>query len=152
MLFTARQLREIMAQLGVRKLDELVGRTDLLKVRKDLTDKQAEIDLSKILLDMSGTDRALSTFQPDRQYDFQLEKVKDETVLLSDKGILRSLDKGNPSSVSVKLDNTDRTFGTLLGAEITRRHPEGLPEDTITVNATGYGGQSFGSFPLFRRA
>ena len=54
--------------------------------------------------------------------------------------------EGTEISCSVKLTNTDRTFGTLLGAEITRQHPEGLPEDTITIQCKGAGGQSFGAF------
>ncbi len=146
MRFIARQLREIMASLGVRSVDELVGRTDLLMVREDLSEQQGRIDLSGILLDMSKADREQSTFHPECRYDFHLENTKDEEILLSDKSVRKSLDKKTKSTISLQLDNTDRTFGTLLGAEITRRYPGGLPEDTITVNCTGAGGQSFGAF------
>ena len=146
MHFIARQLREIMASLGVRSVEELVGRTDLLKVREDLTKKQQRLDLSRILMDMSGTDRALSTFHPEAQFDFRLAKTKDEQLLLADKTVKNALAKGKKAKLSVRVRNTDRAFGTLLGAEITRKYPAGLPEDTITVDCTGSGGQSFGAF------
>ena len=68
----------------------------------------------------------------------------DEKVLLKKLG--EALAKGEKASVSVKVGNTDRTFGTLLGAEITRQHKHGLPQDTLTVNCKGAGGQSFGAF------
>ena len=146
MRFIARQLREIMASLGVRTVQDLVGRTDLLKIRDDLSEKEQKLDLSRILLDMSRTDRSLSTFHPQVQYDFRLEETKDEKELLSSDAVKKALKKGKKAEVSVQVRNTDRAFGTLLGAEITRKHPEGLPEDTITVNCTGSGGQSFGAF------
>ncbi len=146
MIFIARQLREIMASLGVRSVEELVGRTNLLKVKEDLTEKQKKLDLSRILLDMSGTDRSLSTFHPEHLYDFKLPETLDERILLSSKDILNSIETGEPSVVSIDVGNTNRTVGTLLGAEITRRHPEGLPDDTITVHCKGAGGQSFGAF------
>ena len=146
MIFIARQLREIMASLGVRTVEELVGRTDLLKVRDDLTRREQRIDLSRILLDMSGTDRNCSTFRPESMFDFGLQNTKDEKLLLSSRAVQRSVSRMEKSEISVRLDNTDRTFGTLLGAQITRKHPQGLPEDTITVRCSGSGGQSFGAF------
>lgn len=146
MLFVARQLREIMSRLGVRTVDGLVGRTDLLKVRDRLSEAERKMDLSRILLDMSGEERGQSTFRPERLYDFKLRDTKDESVLLASEKIVSSLETGARSEMTVRLQSTDRTFGTLLGAEITRRHPQGLPEDTITVNCTGSGGQSFGAF------
>ena len=146
MHFIARQLREIMASLGVRSIDELVGRTDLLKVREDLTDRQSRLDLSGILTDMSGVERRKAFFHAEDRHDFKLESTKDETVLLASKDIQKAIAKGEKTKVSVSVGNTDRTFGTLLGEQITRQHPEGLPEDTITVEARGSGGQSFGAF------
>ncbi len=146
MLFIARQLREYMAALGVRSLKELVGRTDLLKVKDELNDKQSHIDLSRVLLDMSDVDREAQTFNADRRYDFKLETTKDEAVLLKSKEVETSLKKGTKSNIKIELSNIDRTFGTLLGAEITRQHPEGLADDTITVECIGAGGQSFGAF------
>ncbi len=146
MLFTARQLREIMASLGIRTVDEMVGRTDLLRMKPDLTDRQKRLDLSRILFDLSGTDRRQLTFLPECRYDFKLQETKDETVLLSSPCIKRALEAGERAEISLQIRNTDRTFGTLLGAEITRKYPEGLPDDTITVHCSGAGGQSFGAF------
>ncbi|MBR2765532.1 MAG: glutamate synthase subunit alpha, partial [Blautia sp.] len=146
MLFIARQLREIMARLGVRRVDELVGRSDLLKIKDGLTDPQKRMDLGAILGGIPGVKRDEMTFRPEHRYDFRLQDTKDERILLRDHAVQGSLEKGTPSEISVSVDNRDRTFGTLLGAEITRRYPEGLPEDTITVNCQGSGGQSFGAF------
>ena len=146
MLFVARELREYMAKLGVRTVDEMVGRTDLLKKREGLTGREAKIDLSKILNPNPETDRAKCVFNPDCVYDFELEKTKDEAVLLKTKGIQNAIQKGTKKTAEIHLTNIDRTFGTLLGSEITRNHPEGLAEDTITIQCTGAGGQSFGAF------
>ena len=144
MLFVARQLRELMSRLGVRTVEELVGRTDLLKKRENLSEAERKIDLSRILLDVSGA--GSSTFRPELLYDFKLRDTKDESILLKSKAIRKALDTGEKAEVTVHLQSVDRTFGTLLGAEITRRYPEGLPEDTVTVVCTGSGGQSFGAF------
>ena len=149
MRFIARQLREIMAALGIRTVDELVGRSDLLKVRDGLSGKKRQLDLSVILPDQTPTDskeKTGRTFHPERQYDFRLQDTKDEKLLLADPGISRSLLDKSRAEVRVSVSNTDRAFGTLLGAEITRRYPGGLPDDTITVDCTGSGGQSFGAF------
>ncbi|MBQ7678781.1 MAG: glutamate synthase subunit alpha, partial [Butyrivibrio sp.] len=146
MRFIARQLREIMSQLGVRSITELVGRTDLLKTRENLSEREQKLDLSRILLDMSGTDRAKVTFHPEALYDFKLRNCKDEAELLKAKPILRAIEKGEKAEYQVHLSSTDRTFGTLLGAEITRHAPTGLADDTITIRCTGSGGQSFGAF------
>ncbi len=143
MRFIAEELREYMARLGVRTVDEMVGRTDLLRQRTDLTGAAARLDLSRILCPGCAQN---VTFSPDRAYDFELEKTKDEAVLLRDKGLLDTLAGGKKRTFRVALTNTDRTFGTLLGAEITRRHPEGMEDDTVTVACTGAGGQSFGAF------
>ncbi|MCR4814737.1 MAG: glutamate synthase large subunit [Lachnospiraceae bacterium] len=160
MKFIAEELREYMARLGVRSVDELVGRTDLLKVKEAVskttavgqTDSEnpkkafSGLDYSGILMDMSGVSREESTFRPEKAYDFKLGETKDEKLLLSRKEILASVKSGKKSELSVSVTNTDRTFGTLLGAEITRNHPEGLKEDTVCINCTGSGGQSFGAF------
>ncbi|MBR2275316.1 MAG: glutamate synthase large subunit, partial [Lachnospiraceae bacterium] len=146
MLFIARELRELMAALGVRSVSELVGRSDLLKVKEGLSEQQKKLDLSRILFTVPEEEQGNVRFQPDSVYDFKLQNTKDESILLTSKKILLSLKNKEKSEISVALKNTDRTFGTLLGAEITRRYPEGLAEDTITVNCTGSGGQSFGAF------
>jgi len=143
MKFIAEELREYMAKLGVRSIPELVGRTDLLKKKEGLKGHAASIDLSGILMN-AGTEA--STFDPEHLYDFKLEETKDEAILLKDAKILESIKKGTKSEISVNIINTDRTLGTLLGAEITRNHHEGLEEDTITVNCVGAAGQSFAAF------
>ncbi len=146
MRFIAEELREYMSRLGVRRVEELVGRTDLLKKKEHLSEREEKIDLSGILMEMPKDDKSGMTFDPKKLYDFKLEETKDESVLLASDDIKKAIKSGKKAESSVHLKSVDRTFGTLLGAEITRKHPEGLPEDTITVNCTGAGGQSFGAF------
>ena len=88
---------------------------------------------------MNEGERKNCVFDPNCAYHFQLEQTKDEAELLKNKEILESVVQGKKSSYQVKLTNTDRTFGTLLGAEVTRHHPSGLPEDTITILCQGSG-------------
>jgi len=158
MRFIARQLREYMAKLGVRTVSEMVGRTDLLK-RKDVIPSEAknpvdgstlphmnEISLDRILVDLSGFSREEQTFHAEKAYDFKLEETKDEKQLLTDKSIQAAISKGKKSHISIDVSNIDRSFGTLLGAEVTRHNPEGLPDDTIEIDCKGAGGQSFGAF------
>ncbi|MBO7402193.1 MAG: glutamate synthase subunit alpha, partial [Lachnospiraceae bacterium] len=145
MLFIARELREIMAKLGVRSINELVGRTDLLKVR-EVKGNAAKLDLSRLLPEAEGLCGSKAIFDPARSFDFRLDATPDESVLLASKTVKKSLDKKEKSHIEIDVKNTDRTFGTLLGAEITRRYPDGLEEDTITVDCKGAGGQSFGAF------
>ncbi len=144
MRFIAQELREIMARLGMRTVDELVGRSDLLRVREDLTARQKEIDLSKILNNPFAGGREKVIFDPVKAYDFQLEKTKDERVLL--KQLQGALAGGTKRSINIEVTNTDRALGTIFGSEITRHYPEGLEEDSFIVKCTGAGGQSFGAF------
>ena len=145
MRFIAQELREYMARLGVHTIDEMVGRTDLLKVKENAKSAMADkMDLSQILTNPYAGDGECVTYQPEQSYDFGLENTLDEKVLL--KELSSAVKKGTKASIDVKVGNTDRTFGTILGAEITRNHKDGLPDDTITINCTGAGGQSFGAF------
>ncbi len=146
MRFMARELREYMARLGVRSIEEMVGRTDLLKKKEGLTGQAAKVDLSCILEAQVHSERKKAVFNPERVYDFALETTRDEALLLSDKEVVKAIQKGNKKRLEVTLTNIDRTFGTLLGSEITRQHPLGLPSDTITIACKGAGGQSFGAF------
>jgi len=143
MKFIAEELREYMAKLGVRTVDELVGRTDLIKKKADLGAVESKIDLSRIIYAPSAKK---CTFNAADAYDFKLESKKDEILLATEKGLKKAITDGKKYSVSAEITNIDRTFGTMIGAEITRAHHEGLPEDTITINCVGAGGQSFGSF------
>ena len=145
MRFIAQELREYMAKFGVRTLDELVGRTDLLKVKDVPTSERAStLNLEQILDNPYEGTKTPMTFNPKKVFDFELEKTLDEKVLV--KKCAPAIQKGEKVSVDVNVTNTDRAFGTILGSEITRNHKDGLPEDTVTVNCTGAGGQSFGAF------
>lgn len=144
MRFIAQDLREIMARLGAHTIDELVGRSDLLRVRTDLSDRQKEIDLSRILNNPFADNKTKVIFDPKKVYDFGLERTKDERVLL--KQLQGALVTGTRRSMDVEVSNVDRAFGTIFGSEITRKYPEGLEEDTYIVKCTGAGGQSFGAF------
>ena len=145
MRFIARDLREHMAKLGIKTIDEMVGRTDLLKVRNDSGLRMADkMDLTQILNNPFAAEGENVIFDKRKVYDFELEKTLDERVLLKKLGA--SVREGKKASIDIKVGNTDRAFGTILGAEITRNHKNGLPEDTITVNCNGAGGQSFGAF------
>jgi len=143
MLFVARELREYMAKLGVRTIDELVGRTDLLVPKAGRKDGAARISFSKILFD---NDQQNMFYSEDKVYDFELEKTVDERVLLKNDGILNAIESGANAELTLDITNTDRSFGTLLGAEVTRNHSEGLADDTILIRCNGAAGQSFGAF------
>ena len=144
MKFIAQDLREYMARLGVRTLDELVGRSDLLKVKENLEGRMATIDLGRILYNPYAGKGQKVIFDSKQVYDFGLERTIDEKVFL--KELKTALEKGQKRSIEVDVGNTDRAVGTIFGAEITRRYPEGLAEDTFTIKCTGAGGQSFGAF------
>ena len=145
MRFIAQNLREYMAKLGVRTIDELVGRTDLLKVKEVPTsDRAATLDLSQILQNPYEGTKTPMTYNPKKIYDFELEKTLDEKVLV--KELLPALEKNQKRSLEVDVTNTNRTFGTIFGSEITRRYPEGVEEDSYVIKCTGAGGQSFGAF------
>ena len=145
MRFIAQNLREYMAKLGVHTIDELVGRTDLLKVKDVPTsDRAATLDLSQILNNPYEGTKTPMTYNPKKIFNFELEKTLDERVLV--KELLPALEKHQKRSLEVDVTNTNRTFGTIFGSEITRRYPEGVEEDSYVIKCTGAGGQSFGAF------
>ena len=144
MLFMAQELREVMAKLGFRTLNEMIGRTDMLEPRKAVDHWKAKgIDLTPIL------------YQPDMPadvgrycqiaQDHGLDKALDNTTLLE---ICRpALESGEPVSAVLPIRNTNRVVGTIVGSEVTRRFGRaGLPEDTILLRFHGSAGQSFGAF------
>ena len=143
MRFIAEELREYMAKLGVRSVDELVGRTDLLAQKENLTPAQKKIDISGILGNPYAG-KPGSIFDPKKVYDFALEKTLDEKVLL--KQMTKAMENGQKRSIEVDVANTDRAFGTILGSEITRKFGTSLEDDTYRVLCKGAGGQSFGAF------
>ena len=144
MRFVAQEMREYMARLGIRSVDELVGRTDLLMRREQTGQQGYNLDLHNILENpyASGPEKAI--FDPKQVYDFALEKTLDEKVLLRRLG--KALDTGEKCTLEVEVGNTDRAFGTILGSEITRRFGDTLAEDTCHIICRGAGGQSFGAF------
>ncbi len=144
MKFIAEELREYMAKLGVRTVDELVGRTDLLKRKENIEYSRAkEVDLSRIL-DNPYEGVKLAGYNAKEVYDFKLEETVDESILL--KKLKTALNNGQKKSIQLDVSNVNRTLGTIFGSEITRKYPDGLPEDTFTISCNGSGGQSFGAF------
>mgnify|MGYP005875399487 FL=1 len=143
MLFIAEELREYMSKLGVRTVDELVGRSDLL-MSSDRADERNVI-LDKIInnpyMDMPQNK---VKYHEKNVYDFQLEKTVDMRILMKKLG--SALEKGQKKSVELDVVNTDRSVGTIFGSEITKKYGESLDEDTYIVKCNGAGGQSFGAF------
>ncbi len=138
MRFIAQELREYMAKLGIKTVDELVGRSDLLIPKDNIS-----LDLSRILNhDFANTEKM--DYYHKNVYDFALDKTLDEKVLLKKFG--PALNQNEKKTITLNVTNTDRSFGTIFGSEITKKYGENLEEDTFTVKCTGAGGQSFGAF------
>ena len=143
MRFIAEELREYMARLGVRTVDELVGRTDLLKAGAEAAEKK--VDLSAILNNpYVDSPQNKIVYNKKNVYDFELANTVDEKILL--KTFKDALAKGQKKSVEIDVRNTDRSVGTIFGSEITKKYYNTLEEDTFTVKCNGSGGQSFGAF------
>lgn len=142
MYFVAEGLRQHMAKLGIRTVDELIGRSDLLKVRSHMNTHRAEtVDMQAVL---QHDRHACSRFNPEDIHDFHLEKTADYRILLKKLG--KSLLKKKSGTLSLDVSSTDRCFGTLFGSEITRHCGNSLPDDSYVIHCKGGGGQSFGSF------
>ena len=140
--FVAQELREYMAKLGIRTIDELVGRTDLLHVKSAPADsRMSKMDLDCILHNPAIVNSNVH-FQKEDTYDFHLEDTLDMKVLMKK----FKLSSKTPQSVKLDVSNTDRAFGAIFGSEITRKYGSDLPDDVYTVHCTGAGGQSFGAF------
>ena len=140
MMFVAQELREYMSRLGVRTVDELVGRADLLKARDGLTDREKQLDLSTIL-NSDITPRKIEYKNKD-SYDFRLSETVDEKKLAQ----CFELASSSPQRAELTVKNTDRAVGTMLGSAITKKYGDGLPDDTYRAVCRGAGGQSFGAF------
>ncbi len=144
MKFIASELREIMAKLGIKTIDELVGRSDLLKVRdKTITERASKVDMSAIINNPFAGEGQLH-FNKNDVYDFELEKTLDLKELLPK--FKPYFDKGEKASFETKITSTNRSAGTILGSEITKRFKSSLAEDSYKVKFTGGAGQSFGAF------
>ena len=139
----AQDLRETMAQLGFRTVNEMVGRTDVLRVRQNIDHwKLKKLDLSPIL-HREPTREHVGVYKQIEQ-DFELEKVLDWRLLEAAKA---ALDEAEPVQQRFIIRNTDRSVGALLSNEVSKKYKaKGLPEDTIHFNFKGSAGQSFGAF------
>lgn len=142
MTFVAEELREIMAKLGVRTVDELVGRTDKITVReKQVTERAAKVCLNSIF----GEKTNVSThFETKDIFNFELEKTIDEKNLVPT--FEPYFKKNKPFEHTIDVSSVNRTVGTILGAEITKKFGNSLPDDRYVINCLGSGGQSFGAF------
>lgn len=143
MRFVAQELREYMAALGIKTVDGLIGRTDLLQV-KDSKASKYNIDLSEMLDLTFANERKENKFNPKNIFNFGLDKTIDEKVLLPK--LKNAVETKEKARISVNVTNIDRSLGTILGSEITKKHNDTLDEDTITIECHGSGGQSFGAF------
>jgi glutamate synthase (NADPH/NADH) large chain/glutamate synthase (ferredoxin) len=141
--FIAEEVRQLMAQLGVRRFDELIGRTDLLEADDAIDHWKARgVDLTNILA------------PADAPPDVPRRRVRDQDPVLDDHldhALIElaqpALENGEPVELGIEVQNRHRTVGGLLSGEVARRHgAEGLPDDTIVVHARGSGGQSFGAW------
>ena len=144
MLFLARELREIMARLGIRRVEDMVGRVDLLrqKVAED-NYKMSRIDLKRVLF-RPYTDTSVGHYHM-REQAHDLEKTLDVSKLL--RMCRPAIEEKKPIRAKLAINNTNRVVGTIVGSEITRRYgAKGLPDNTIKLSFVGSAGQSFGAF------
>ncbi len=142
--FLAEEVREYMAKLGFRTMDEMIGRVDRLDVKKAVDHWKARgLDFASILYQPPvGPEVAIRKV---REQDHALDKALDTTTIIP---LCRpALEQREPVDLRLPIRNTNRTVGTLLGYEVTSRYGgEGLPDDTIRIHFTGSAGQSFGAF------
>ncbi len=143
MTFIAQEVRELMAQLGFRSLNEMVGRTDVLEPKQAIDHWKAKgLDFSNILYQPKVAEDVGRYCQIPQ--DHGLEKSLDMMTLLD--LCQPAIEQGQPVKATLAIKNTNRTVGTILGNEITKRHWHGLPEDTVHLHFQGSAGQSFGAF------
>ncbi|MFQ5829642.1 MAG: glutamate synthase large subunit [Candidatus Methylomirabilia bacterium] len=142
--FLAEEVREYMAKLGFRTMDEMIGRVDRLDTKKAVDHWKARgLDFSSILYRPEvGPDVAIHQV---REQDHGLEKSLDMTTVVP--LCQPALERGEPVDLRLPVRNVNRTVGTILGYEVTSRYrAEGLPDDTVRIHFTGSAGQSFGAF------
>ena len=140
--FIAEEVRQIMAQLGIRKFDDMIGRTDLLDMKKGIDHWKARgLDFARLLAQPQAP-ADVPRFHVSEQ-DHGLEKSLD--VILIEKS-RAAIDKGEKVQFIERARNVNRTVGAMLSGALTKVRPEGLPDDTIRIQLEGTGGQSFGAF------
>ncbi|MEE1130490.1 MAG: glutamate synthase large subunit [Caryophanon sp.] len=141
MRFIAQEMREMMASLGFRTVEEMVGRTDILQVSERAMNhwKASQLDLSKLLYQVDG----VRTKQQEQNHG--IDDSFDMIHLLQDAA--PAIERGEKVEVTYHIKNTDRVVGTIVGSDISRKYGEqGLPDDTVKLNFIGAAGQSFGAF------
>lgn len=151
MTYVAEQLREIMASLGFRTVDEMVGHPECLRqISVEGNWKANLIDLSPVLAPAKCEfgahipGAAGKHFLPEMKYDVELDKSLDATLFVPKSEAARN--QMVPVHFRADIANVNRCVGTILGSEVTKAHPEGLPDGSIVVDCSGSAGQSFGAF------
>jgi glutamate synthase (NADPH/NADH) large chain/glutamate synthase (ferredoxin) len=140
--FIAEEVRQIMAQLGIRKFDDLIGRADLLDMRQGIEHwKASGLDFNRLFA-MPNVPADVPRFQTLEQ-DHGLEKALDNILIAKSRP---AIDKGEKVQFMEMARNVNRSVGAMLSGAVTKVHPEGLPDDTIRIQLEGTGGQSFGAF------
>ena len=141
--FVAEEVRELLAELGYRSLDELIGRSDLIDARRAVDHYKAQgVDLSAILYRPQVAEHVATRRVAEQDHGLR-HALDQELVRLA----APALERGEPVDVALPIRNVNRVTGTILGSEVTRRHgADGLPPDTITFRFSGSAGQSFGAF------
>jgi glutamate synthase (NADPH/NADH) large chain/glutamate synthase (ferredoxin) len=140
--FVAEEVRQIMAQLGIRKFDDMIGRVDLLDTRKGISHwKASGLDFSRLFAQVP-VPADVPRFQTELQ-DHGLQKALDNVLIEKSRA---AIDKGEKVHFIEEVRNVNRSVGAMLSGAVTQVHPEGLPDDTIRIQLEGTGGQSFGAF------
>ena len=140
--FIAEEVRQIMAQLGIRKFDDLIGRADLLDMRQGIEHwKASGLDFSRLFA-MPNVPADVPRFQTLEQ-DHGLEKSLDNVLIAKSRA---AIDKSERVQFMEMARNVNRSVGAMLSGAVTKVHPQGLPDDTIRIQLEGTGGQSFGAF------
>ncbi|MFV0680278.1 glutamate synthase-related protein [Ottowia sp.] len=140
--FVAEEVRQIMAQLGIRKFDDLIGRSDLLDMRKGIAHWKAKgLDFSRLLV-QPAVPADVPRYHVDGQ-DHGLDKALDQRLIEKARP---AIEKGEAVKFMETARNVNRSVGAMLSGAVTKVHPDGLPDDTIRIQMEGTGGQSFGAF------
>ena len=141
--YLAEEMRQIMAKLGVRTVNELIGATELLDMRDAVDHWKADgVDLGRLIFKPEAKE-GVAVFNCEDQ-DHQLDRALDQTLI---EKAAPALERGEAVQIPTEVRNVNRTVGAMLGGEVAKRYGHaGLPEDTIAIKATGVGGQSFGAF------
>ena len=140
--FIAEEARQIMAQLGIRRFEDLVGRSDLIDMRKGVEHWKAKgLDFARLLAQPEVTDPAQRRHSATQ--DHGLDKALDRVLIEKSRA---AIERGEKVQFIEVATNVNRTVGAMLSGELVKHHPDGLPDDTLHIQLEGTGGQSFGAF------